>query len=155
MLETILTLAVAASINVDPHLIHIESDEAIHSIEGKRYEWTGNVIITEEAYTLNARKVIVLLNDLDEPCKITAVGEPLKAFGPYKDEDATVSGEVVLYDCDQAKVRVARNAHVNIPADSMSLSADNIIYDLITKRIHATGTRPAERVQLRIDPAKP
>lgn len=155
MLETILLVAVASSIGVDAHMITIESDNAVFSGYENRYEWNGNVLMTQDVYTLNARTVIVYLNDLGEPCKVTAVGEPLKAFGPYKGEDATVSGEVILYDCEQNKVRIERNAKLNFPSEAMSLSADNIIYDLIEKSVHATGSQNSKRVELRIDPAKP
>ncbi len=139
MVSIYLTIAVISSIALDDTgVLQLRSDEAQQDINANVSTWMGNVVANQGPYQLFAETLRIEYNDSNEPCILKAVGHPVRATGPLQGESVTAKGEVLIYDCNQQKARLARN--VSLEAPGKQLEADNVIYDFIQKRLKASGT---------------
>ena len=139
MISIYLTFAVVSSIALDSsRILELRSDEAEQDINANLSTWMGNVIANQGPYQLFADTLRIEYNDANQPCILKAVGYPVRATGPLEGESVSAEGEVLVYDCNQQKVRLARS--VVLEAPEQKLEAHNVIYHFIHQRLKATGT---------------
>lgn len=144
-----LWFVVLSSISLDEsRVLTIKSDEVVQDINANVSTWTGSVLANQGPYELAADVIRLEYNELNQPCILRAVGNPVHATGPVKAEFASVQGEVLLYDCNQQKARLARSA--SIQGAGHNLRAENIIYDFIQRELSASGSGQS-KVQVELD----
>ena len=134
-------LALTTTLQLDAHTqIQIQADQAQQHLDSRTSTWQKNVIATQGPYTLHAHTLTLSYNADNKPCVLKAVGTPVHAYGPINAQHTQIRGEVIVYDCNQQKAKVMGMA--NIDSHHNSLSADNIIYNLINRQLTANSSSP-------------
>lgn len=149
----VLTISVTSTVDLGVSgLATIESDEVTLDIARNQTQWTGDVVIRQAQYELRADRVILTHDENGKAIRVEAIGNPVVATGPFEGQLAEAQGRVVLYERDLQQVSISGDSKLKLPKNSVS--AENIVYNFIQKKILATGTkRKHTKLQLYPDDA--
>lgn len=135
----VLWMAASATLALDSDLkfVTIKSDLLVHSENLNTSEWSGDVQIEDGFYVLNADKVNITYDEEGAIVHIVAIGTPVTVDGPLDKDEVHLEGEIVVYDAQSQIVSASKDAELR--TKHRELSSTNIIYNLISQELRATG----------------